>query len=494
MQPLIDLSRGKTKKIATIFEVTDFIGDGHFAQVYKAYNLMTKTDLAIKIYHGYDEHTSEIAKNEIGLLQELEDLNTDYFPVPKGGLRKQKIENRNHPLIAMELCEYRSEDDEAAGHIIALNDLLILGGNQITQTGKVNNIWDRDVLFSFMNYLCDAVNTLHKKEIIHRDIKPSNILIKKPVGENTIKPFFIDFNTSKSFGSEESTGGTDSYLPPEVRSRNRTHPDKADDLWALAKIIGELVYGKNVEIIDTAKPHQLIEYKLPSKLVEVIQVGLETNPEKRYSDAASFMAAINEATSGERIEIEDDEEDFHVEGDELVWIRENKNNILRDLINIFCGDNQLPVLKETQDKVSSIYSSLYQDSTKSFELKEEVIRLGVSAVPALIEKSYKLIPNTFEFDVILEALTILANSDEKLTKKAIDLYCVSSDYSVRKICLSLSDNLQYFPTNLIDSIVDNDSLYLPDERVNIADICIKWSTDKNAMMPLNMYMCKLCAQ
>lgn len=490
MQPLIDLRSGKTKKIATIFEVTELIGVGHFAQVYKAYSLMSKTDLAIKIYNEYDERANSIAKNEISLLQKLEDLKTDYFPVPNGGLRKQKINNRNHPLIAMELCEYTFEDDEKPRKIIPLNDLLVSDAIEEVPKIQLPEFWKIDSVLEFIKFMCDAVHMLHKKNIIHRDLKPSNILIKKPLGEKYIKPFFIDFNTSMRSGSQESTGGTDSYLPPEVRSGGRKKPDKTDDLWAIAKIISELIFGKNVKIAEGVQKHGLINFEIPNEFTKVVLKALAPNPEERFLDAASLRAEIDKIISN-MIEDEDDSEDnFNLNSDEIIYIRENKTKILRDLINTFCGENELPVLKETKDRVSSVYSSLYQDSTQSFDLKDEIIRFGVDAIPSIIEQSYKLIPNSKEFSIILDALTVLANQKMDLAKRAIELYCVSSDYSVRRTCQLLCDNIQYFPTNLIDSIVDNDSLYLPEERVNIADICIKWSTDKNAMMPLNMYMCR----
>ena len=490
MQPLIDLRSGKTKIIATIYEVTELIGVGHFAQVYKAYNMMSKTDLAIKIYNEYDEHINSIAKNEILLLQKLEHLKTDYFPVCNGGLRKQKINNRNHPLIAMELCEYTFEDEEKPRKIISLNDLLV--SNTLDEVSKIElpEFWEKDFILQFIKFLCDAVHMLHKKNIIHRDLKPSNILIKKPPGEMYIKPFIIDFNTSMRSGSQDSTGGTDSYLPPEVRSGNRKKPDEADDLWAIAKVIAEIIFGKNTEIENGVKKHGLVDFQIPDELTKAILKALSPNLDDRFEDAASFRVEIDKIISSMSNDKGFSDDYIILDSDELIWIRENKTKILWDLINTFSGENELPVLKEKKDRVSSIYSSLYQDSTQSFDLKDEIVRLGIDAIPSIIEQSYKLMPESKEFHIILDALTVLAEQSVGLTKRAIDIYCVSSDYSVRKICLNLCDNIQYFPTNLIDSIVDNDSLYLPAERVNIADICIKWSTDKNTMMPLNMYMCK----
>jgi serine/threonine protein kinase len=451
---------------------------------------MAKTDLAIKIYNDSDERINSVAKNEIALLQKLEKLGTDYFPVPNGGLRKQKIDNRNHPLIAMELCEYTYEDEDKLCKITSLNDLLITNTTDEVTKIQLPEFWEKDYLLEFIRFMCDAVHMLHKKNIIHRDIKPSNILIKKPSGEKYIKPFFIDFNTSLRAGSQEPTGGTNSYLPPEVRSGKRKEPDEADDLWAIAKIIAELIYGKNIKIEDNIEKHGQISFKIPDHFTQAILKALTPDPKNRFPDAKSLRAEFDDIISSMVKHEKDAEADVLLDSDEIIWIRENKTKILRDLISTFCGENELPVLKEIKDRVSSIYSSLYQDTTQSFDLADEIVRLGTDAIPSVIEQCYKLIPNSKEFHIILDALSILAQQKEDLAKRAVELYCVSSDYSVRKMCQGLCEKLHYFPTNLIDSIVDNDSLYLPDERVNIADICIKWSTDKNTMMPLNMYMCK----
>jgi serine/threonine protein kinase len=490
MQPLIDLQAGRTKMIGTIFQVTERIGIGHFAQVYKAYNEIKRTDLAIKIYNKYDENTYSIAKSEISLLQKLEDLKTDYFPVPNGGLRKQKLNNKNYPFFAMELCEYTFEDGEKPQKIIRLNDLFVTGAVGHIPKIQLPEFWKKNTVLEFIKCLCDAVHMLHKNNIIHRDLKPSNILIKKPSGERYIKPFIIDFNTSMTSGIQVSSGGTDSYLPPEVRSGRREKADEADDLWAIAKIISELIFGKDEKIAEGVQKHRLIDFAIPNEFVKIVIKALAPNPEERFMDASNLKDAFDEIISNMIKNGDDSEGYLTLTSDEIIWIRENKTKILLDLISSSCAENELPVLKETKDRVSSVYSSLYQDFTQSFDLKEEIIRLGVDAIPSIIEQGYKLIPNSNEFHIILDALAFIANQKMDLAKRAIELYCVSSDYSVRRMCQILCDNIQYFPTNLIDSIVEDDLLFLPEERVNIADICIKWSTDKNVMMPLNMYMCK----
>ena len=489
MSPLIDLRSGKTKKVGH-FEVTQLIGSGHFAEVFKAYNLMTKTDMALKMYLGFDERTKDIAKREISVLQKLDELRTDYFPETKEGLRLYKTGNRNHPYFLMELCECIGHDG-ISKQIVSLKDIMPSPNSETNPRIEMPEIWEYNSFVGFILYLCDAVHMLNNQGIVHRDIKPANILLKKPPGETSIKPFFVDFNTSSRSGDQLIFGGTESYLPPEVMSQKRKNPDPADDLWAISKIIFELLFGLGQQIKGGLKPHSLINFALPSDLTEQLLKALSANPDERFSDAEEFHNAfINCFTIDEEGVEETEQKDFLISSDEIIWIRENRPRIVRDIIEVLGGENEIPVFKEIKDRVSSIYSSLFQGETESFDLKEEIVRLGTNAIPVIIEECYKLLHNSKEFDIISNALEVLVIQKPELAKRAIEIYCVSSDYSVRKMSRILCDKIQFFPTNLIDSIIDNDTLYLAEERVNIADTCIKWSTDSDVMMSLNRYMCR----
>jgi len=490
MPSLIDLRSGKTKTIATIFKVTERIGSGHFAEVYKAYNLRTETDMALKIYLGYDERSKHRAKEEIEVLQKLDELNTDYFPQPKKGLRIYKTANRNHPFIPMELCEY-IENDGKSKRPVSLREIMPVANSETNPQKEIPEFWEYITFVNFILYICDAVHMLHKQDIIHRDLKPANILLKNPYGETAIKPFFIDFNTSSRSGDQLCLGGTESYLPPEVLSEKRKISDPADDLWAVAKIVFELLFGIGQQIKGGLETHSLIDFSPPTELTEHLLKALSAKPNDRFLNAEEFHNAFINCFPIEGIGTEEpEEEDLFISSDEIIWIRENKSRIVGDIIKVLSGENEIPVFKEIKDHVSSIYSSLYQDDTESFDLKDEIVRLGTNAIPVIIEESYKLIHDSEEFKIISNALEELSLQKPVLAKRAIEIYCVSSDYSVRKMSRILCDKIQFFPTNLIDSIIENDALYLPEERVNIADICIKWSTDSDVMMSLNRYMCR----
>ena len=252
----------------------------------------------------------------------------------------------------------------------------------------VEEFWKESNLLQFIISLCDAVHLLHTKSIIHRDIKPTNILIKKPIGESFIQPFFIDFNTSMRSGSQLSTGGTDSYLPPEVLLKKRTEPKEDDDLFAIAKVVAEILYGIGTDLKKENEYHPLIESDIPSELPKIISKALSLKPEERYRDAKEFFDAVEECITENRQIHEPEEDDTSEVGTgEIAYIRENKNRILIDILKVLGGDNLIKVRKEVKDKVSFIFSSLSQGSTKSYNLQNEILQLRSDALPLSFRKA-----------------------------------------------------------------------------------------------------------
>src|SRR5438445_4742093 len=133
---------------------------------------------------------------------------------------------------------------------------------------------------------------MHKNNIIHRDLKPDNLLIKKGAGLEHSVPFILDFNTSVRSELMSSFGGTEHYLPPEVRSGKRTEAVVADDLWALATLIGEMCLGVGQKVAKGAVPQQCLVSPLPEALLEVLIKALAPDPMARFLTADEFQKAI----------------------------------------------------------------------------------------------------------------------------------------------------------------------------------------------------------
>jgi serine/threonine protein kinase len=473
---IIDTSGGRSKLIG-FFEATEFLGSGRFSEVYKAYFQRGCTDVALKIYIGMDEKTMNIARNEVDILQALEKAGSGYFAAPRGGMRTFK----NHPYFAMEIGEYTGHDSNKK--IISLKNI-IPSKEPNNEIYEVPEFWTRETFLEFILELCTAVRILHDQEVIHRDLKPSNILLKKTSSDNYIKPFILDFNTSIWMGNHLKLGGTERYLPPEVKTGSRKQAAMTDDLWAVASIIWELIYGFEQNIEKGCTPHGLIDFTPPEGLISVLLKALLPIQTERFSDAAAFYSAV------ESILHHSNGEWSSPNSDEIIWATGNKNNIKDDIIEVLNVGGEILISKEIKDNVEFIFSSLSQMETQTFDLKNDIVQLGTKAIPAIIEECYRIPFESSDFKVISDALGVLAVNGHDLAVRAIDTFCVSSDYNVRSMCLSLCEKLKYFPTNLIYNILEDDSLYLPNEKVYIADLCIQISEDSNVMLALNSYMCR----
>ena len=107
-----------------------------------------------------------------------------------------------------------------------------------------------------------ALDYLHSHHFVYRDLKPENVLLDKS-GHVRV----IDMGLCKHLGhdrSKWSTGGTVSYLPPEViLKKNYTY---SADWWALGVLLWEMLTGKDP--FEGANEKQVFEQILNKRLVK----------------------------------------------------------------------------------------------------------------------------------------------------------------------------------------------------------------------------------
>lgn len=124
--------------------------------------------------------------------------------------------------------------------------------------------------------ICDALEYVHRHQVIHRDLKPSNILITHKGAYVKI----IDFGLSDtdSHSTLKAAAGTKEYAAPEllaVASATAQPPvDARSDIYSLGKIIADL---------------------LPRER-RVIRKCTAADPSKRYSDALQVKKALHSGT------------------------------------------------------------------------------------------------------------------------------------------------------------------------------------------------------
>jgi eukaryotic-like serine/threonine-protein kinase len=185
-------------------------------------------------------------------------------------------EEDRRSFIVMEYLEGTTLQDRLAAGSLSLNTLLDVG----IQIG-------------------DALDVAHSAGIIHRDIKPANIFI---TSRDRVK--VLDFGLAKMRASatpqpDVSTiagtrhgvvVGTVAYMAPE-QARGQIVDHRAD-IWSFGVVLYEMVTG--------TRPAAGVQLRVDGtpELERIIAKCLETDPERRYQQAADLRTDLERLRSG----------------------------------------------------------------------------------------------------------------------------------------------------------------------------------------------------
>ena len=190
-----------------------FIGSGSYGEVWKATDVATELEVAVKIYVAMDEKGLQDFKKEFQISFELNHsnlLHANYMGV--------NLDDKRAYLV-MPFCP---------------------DGSVTKFQGQMaeNEVW------RFIRDVASGLAYLHSKQppIIHQDIKPDNILIYKN-GDFVITDFGISKQlraTLRKTANSLNSAGSISYMGPERFSKQH-HAVKASDIWSLGASVYELV-------------------------------------------------------------------------------------------------------------------------------------------------------------------------------------------------------------------------------------------------------------
>lgn len=121
--------------------------------------------------------------------------------------------------------------------------------------------------------LCDALDVLHKNNVIHRDIKPSNIIL---CGDGHIKLIDFDAARIKKPAADKDTAfiGTDGFAPPEQFGFTQT--DERSDIYS---------FGVTIKLL-------LGESYARSVYRRVVRKCTRFDPEQRYQYIGAVKSAL----------------------------------------------------------------------------------------------------------------------------------------------------------------------------------------------------------
>ncbi|XP_023132003.2 inhibitor of nuclear factor kappa-B kinase subunit alpha-like [Amphiprion ocellaris] len=138
--------------------------------------------------------------------------------------------------------------------------------------------------------MCEGLYHLHCKDIVHQDLKPENIMVES----YTYRAVIIDLGFAKFYrGGLNSAAdiGNLAYAAPEIRTQPGAQRDHCSDVWAMGKIIAELLIGRR---ISRTSPAYIQEKLSGSAYCDLVSSMLDGSPIPRAT-MAQVIGAIRTA-------------------------------------------------------------------------------------------------------------------------------------------------------------------------------------------------------
>jgi serine/threonine protein kinase len=259
------------------YRITERLGTGGMAVVYKAYDTRLERDVALKLIR-----TEAIPPEQ-------------YERLMKRFEREAKAQARFDHKHIVHVYDY----GEVQGSPYLVMSY-VPGGTLKEKTGQPV---DYRQAIQWLLPVADALAYAHEFGVIHRDIKPSNILF-----DAKEQPILTDFGIAKVLETDEATltgtglgVGTPEYMAPE-QWQGKASP--ATDQYALGVVLYELITGQKPYSAETPaavailqateqlpRPKELVS-GIPEIVENVLYKSLTRNAQDRYEDMLAFKQAL----------------------------------------------------------------------------------------------------------------------------------------------------------------------------------------------------------
>ena len=278
-EPVIDKKLGP-------YKITEEIGSGGMASVYRAHQASMDRHVAIKVIRS-------------SILHE---------PVLKERFRREArlIARLEHPHL---LPVYDFDGDHEPPYIV----MRYLEGGTLKQVLAHGELPHAEIVY-MLKQVAAALDYAHRQGVVHRDLKPSNIMIDREGNA-----FVTDFGIARASGNEENlTGagdliGTPAYMSPE-QSRGDADVDSAADLYALGVMVFEMLTGgvpyKHESSLGVLMAHlndpvpsaRSRNKTLPEAVEPVLQRAMAKDKSRRYPTAEALVADLAKALKTKQAE------------------------------------------------------------------------------------------------------------------------------------------------------------------------------------------------
>lgn len=263
------------------YRITEKLGRGGMATVFKAYHAALDRYVAIKALHpAFMEDPNFLARfqREARVVAKLEHPNI--VPI------YDFAEHEGRPYLVMKFIE-----------------------GETLKARLVRDGISDDQILVIVKAVGEALTYAHGQGILHRDVKPSNVLLA-----NDHRIYLADFGLARIAQAGESTLsgdmmlGTPQYISPE-QAMGVQELDEGTDIYSFGVMLYELIVGQVPFSADT--PFSIIhdhiytplpmprEIKagVPESIERVLLKALAKERSDRYEDVASLVEAFNQTLS-----------------------------------------------------------------------------------------------------------------------------------------------------------------------------------------------------
>ncbi len=268
------------------YRISEQLGQGGMATVFKAYHAALDRYVAIKVLHvAFMEDPNFLARfqREARVVAKLEHPNI--VPV------YDFAEHEGRPYLVMKFIEGQT-----------LKARLQQGG--ITPEEGIRIIEEVGA----------GLEYAHRQGILHRDIKPSNVMMAQDGGI-----FLADFGLARIAQAGESTMssdmmlGTPQYISPE-QAMGKRELDDGTDIYSFGVLIYELVVGKVPYSADTPfsiiHDHiytplpmpRVVNPNVPESVERVLLKALAKERADRFETVADLVEKFKRAVAGDEVD------------------------------------------------------------------------------------------------------------------------------------------------------------------------------------------------
>jgi serine/threonine protein kinase len=259
------------------YNITDILGAGGMATVYRAEQTNIEREVAIKVMAPAFAQQPEFVKRfkqEAALFAKLE-----------------------HPHI-LPIYDYGEQD----GHLYLV--LRVMDGGSLERQVTRRNLKLTDIA-KLVTQIASALDYAHTQEVIHRDLKPNNVLL-----DTFGNAYLMDFGIAKILSGARMTAtgtllGTPAYMAPEQWKMEPI--DGRVDVYSLGVMLYELLTGDlpfdgttpfqfmYAHLHEAVPPASRRLKGLPDDIDDVIYKATAKLPDERYATATTMAHELEAA-------------------------------------------------------------------------------------------------------------------------------------------------------------------------------------------------------